>query len=129
MPTNSASQERATRATKRLGDDGESLARTYLEQRGFVVVDANWRCREGEIDLVAFDGTQLVIVEVKTRRSARYGSPIEAVTTEKLHRLRRLAAAWSREHEVRCSGVRVDVIGLMWNGDTVRIDHRRGVEP
>lgn len=112
---------------RRLGAEGESLARRYLEETGYAVVDANWRCREGEIDLVAVDGDELVVVEVKTRRSRRYGLAVEAVTEEKHLRLRRLARLWAREHEAHVSGIRVDVIGVEWRDDRAVIDHRKRV--
>lgn len=110
-----------------LGRDGEELARAYLEGRGYRVVDANWRCREGEIDLVAIDGDELVVIEVKTRRSLRFGRAVEAVTHEKHLRLRRLAGLWAAEHDVRARRLRLDVIGVEWDGRSARIDHRRRV--
>ena len=122
-----ASRSAATEARRTLGRDGEELVRAYLENRGYEVVDTNWRCREGEIDLVAIDGGELVVVEVKTRRSLRFGRAVEAVTEEKHRRLRRLAGLWAAEHEVRARGVRVDVIGVEWAGETARIDHRKRV--
>lgn len=122
-PTDSTSDPR-----RHLGRRGEDLARQYLEERGAEVLDANWRCREGEIDLVVRDGTEIVIVEVKTRRSSRYGRAAWAVTEEKYLRLRRLAAVWAAEHDARASALRIDVIGIEWRGTTARIDHRRGVD-
>lgn len=122
-----ASRSAATEARRNLGRDGEELVRAYLENRGYEVVDTNWRCREGEIDLVAIDGGELVVVEVKTRRSLRFGRAVEAVTEEKHRRLRRLAGLWAVEHEVRARGVRVDVIGVEWAGERARIDHRKRV--
>ena len=77
------------------------------------VLDRNWRCAHGELDLVVRDGDCVVVCEVKTRRSERFGSPVEAVTWSKAARLRRLAAAWLQEHEVRCGRVRIDVIGIL----------------
>lgn len=110
-----------------LGADGEALVRSYLESHGYVVLDTNWRCREGEIDIVALDGRELVVVEVKTRRSRRFGRAVEAVTVEKHLRLRRLAGLWAQEHECRAAGIRVDVVGVEWEGDRAAIDHRKRV--
>ena len=111
-----------------LGRTGEELARRWLERRGCTVLDRNWRCRTGEIDLVAQDGDDLVVVEVKTRRSLRTGHPAEAVTPRKLARLRLLAGLWLAEHEVRAAGVRVDVVAIWLPHDgPARIDHRQGV--
>src|SRR5688572_33451085 len=96
-----------------LGAYGERLAARYLEDRGLQVLDRNWRCAHGEVDLVARDGDCLVFCEVKTRRTDRFGAPVEAVTWHKAARLRRLAAAWLQEHEVRGGRVRIDVIGVL----------------
>jgi putative endonuclease len=97
------------RAKDLLGRRGEELAAEYLEAQGMLIVDRNWRCREGEIDIVALDGDALVIAEVKTRRSLAYGHPFEAVGVDKLARLHRLGSAWCRNHELRMPLRRVDV--------------------
>ena len=73
-----------------LGRRGEQLAVDHLEARGMRVIERNWRCRLGEIDLVARDGDDTVFVEVKTRTTADYGHPFESITPVKLARLRRL---------------------------------------
>jgi putative endonuclease len=98
---------------RRLGAYGEQLAARYLSDRGLTVVDRNWRCAHGEIDLVARDGDCLVFCEVKTRTSERFGGPVEAVHGVKLARLRRLAAAWLQSHDLRVGRVRIDVIGIL----------------
>jgi putative endonuclease len=98
---------------RELGAYGEQLAARYLQDRGLEVLDRNWRCAHGEVDLVARDGDCLVFCEVKTRRTDRFGAPVEAVTWHKAARLRRLAAAWLQEHEVRGGRVRIDVIGVV----------------
>jgi putative endonuclease len=106
------------KAKDELGRRGEKLAAEYLTTSGFRVVARNWRCPVGEIDIVAYDGAVLVIVEVKTRTTAAFGHPFEAITPAKLRRLHLLAAAWvaererGREHQRRPS-VRVDVIGIL----------------
>lgn len=113
---------------QRLGQGGEQLARELLVRRGLVILDANWRCRIGELDLVALDGDDLVFVEVKTRRSTAFGHPAEAVTARKLARLRQLAGAWIAEHEVRAAGLRIDVVAILdAPGQPVRVEHLRGV--
>lgn len=73
---------------------GEELAAAWYEARGFEVVARNWRCREGELDLIVRDGRMYVFCEVKARTSDAFGAPVEAVTREKQQRLRRLAARW-----------------------------------
>jgi putative endonuclease len=84
-------------ARRRLGDAGEALVARWYEARGFVVVDRNWRCREGELDLVCAGHALLVFCEVKTRRSTAFGSPLEAVTIPKQRRIRVLARLWLDE--------------------------------
>ncbi len=113
-----------------LGREGEDYAVQYLRAQSMVVVERNWRCREGEIDIIAFDeqNDALVIVEVKTRRSTTFGSPVEAVTPAKAARLRQLAYAWMREHPVGVSAVRIDVVGiLMQSGDEPAVEHVRDI--
>lgn len=96
-----------------LGRYGEALAARYLRERGMTIVERNWRCAEGEIDLVALDGNCLVICEVKTRRGTGTGDPLEAVTWQKARRLRRLTAAYLRTREGNVPDVRIDVIGVL----------------
>lgn len=111
-----------------LGAVGEDLAQRYLIRRGMVVLDRNWRCREGEIDLVLRDGDQIVVCEVKTRRTTTFGDPVEAITRAKLARLRRLAGCWLAEHRTGARGVRLDVVALLRHPDgSYRVDHRPGV--
>lgn len=101
-------------ARRRLGVDGEALVATWYSERGYEVVERNWRCREGEIDLVVRSGSALVFCEVKTRSSDRFGTALEAVTVSKQLRLRKLGARWLSEH--RGSGqltVRFDVASVM----------------
>ncbi|MGC1208067.1 MAG: YraN family protein [Ornithinimicrobium sp.] len=115
------------RTARAIGDHGEQLAVDHLCAHGVQVLERNWRCDLGEIDIVGIDGDALVFYEVKTRRSSRFGSPLEAITAAKAARLRRLAGRWMHEHERVASEVRVDVLGLTMNGRTVDIEHVRGV--
>jgi putative endonuclease len=111
-----------------LGEYGERLAERYLTERGMTLVDRNWRCARGELDLVVRDGDCLVFCEVKTRRTERFGSPVEAVHPRKAARLRRLASAWLQEHRERPVRIRIDVIGILRpvEGRAV-VRHVRGV--
>jgi putative endonuclease len=93
-----------------LGRYGEQVAADHLQACGLRVLDRNWRCRQGEIDIVAQDGSCLVVCEVKTRRSTAYGTAAEAVTAVKLGRLRRLTAAWLAAHDGHWRAVRIDVV-------------------
>lgn len=116
------------RAKDALGRFGEDVAAQYLSDLGMRVLERNWHCDIGELDIVAADGSTLVICEVKTRRTDRFGLPIEAVTPRKAARLRRLAARWLADHPTaRPVEVRIDVVGVLRpeRGETV-VDHRRG---
>ena len=93
-----------------------------------VLLDHNWRCPDGELDLILRDGDELVFCEVKTRRSVAYGSPLEAVTTTKFARLRRLASQWMAANDVRVFEVRFDVVGIVCpRGGAPMIEHVAGV--
>jgi putative endonuclease len=96
-----------------LGAAGEARASEWYGQRGYEVVARNWRCRDGEIDLVLRHGITVVFAEVKTRSSAAFGVPAEAVTTSKQRRLRRLGAAWLDQSPWRPNAVRFDVVAVM----------------
>lgn len=111
-----------------LGAHGEAVAARYLESRGLIVLDRNWRCRDGELDIVATDGKTLVIVEVKTRSGTGYGRPAEAVTRKKLLRMRRLAQLWLAANRVGWVEVRFDVVAvLVGPGAPIEVEHFPGV--
>jgi putative endonuclease len=111
-----------------LGRHGEQLAAEYLERAGMRVLDRNWRCAQGELDIVAAERRALVACEVKTRSGTRYGVPLEAISRSKRLRLRRLAIAWVVAHGVLFDEVRVDVIGLLADrSGEFTIEHLRGV--
>ena len=111
-----------------LGRYGETLAARHLVEQGMVLLDRNWRCPAGEIDLVLRDGDVLVVCEVKTRSSNDYGTPHEAVTPDKVGRLRRLAAAWLTAHAAQPAGVRLDLVAVLRprRGPSV-LEHVRGL--
>lgn len=102
-------------AKDELGRAGEARAARHLESLGFVIIDRNWRCREGELDLVATRERELAIVEVKTRRGTDFGHPFEAVDERKRARLWRLAHSWVREHPDHARGreLRLHAIGII----------------
>jgi putative endonuclease len=115
-----------------LGRYGENVAVAHLQGIGMDVLERNWRCRAGEIDVIAVDsavtGDCLVICEVKTRRSAVAGSPVEAVTPAKVSRLRRLTAAWLADQDRHFAEIRIDVVAVLHplRGPVV-IEHLKGV--
>ncbi|CAN5142928.1 YraN family protein [soil metagenome] len=96
-----------------LGRRGEDLAAAALVARGYLVLDRNWRCPLGELDIVAVDGAETVFIEVKTRSGLGFGHPFDSVTPVKLARLRRLAAAWCEAQPGGHDLIRIDVIGVI----------------
>jgi len=100
-------------ARQALGAYGEDVAARHLLGLGMVLLERNWRCDEGEIDLVLRDGATLVVCEVKTRSSDRAGTPHEAITDAKLARLKRLGERWAQERQVRPDGFRVDLVAVL----------------
>ena len=114
-------------AKEAVGAYGERVALRYLQQAGLVVLDRNWRCAAGELDIVAREGDALVICEVKTRRTQRYGAPVEAVVPAKAARLRRLAVHWIQATGVHPDTVRFDVVSIRpQRSGPARVDHVRG---
>jgi putative endonuclease len=122
-------------AKDELGAHGEELAARELLSLGWSVLARNWRPGpgsggfRGEIDIVAQDGDEIVVVEVKTRRSGTFGGAVQAVSRAKVARLRRLAAAWLAAHERRFAGVRIDVVCIDVGRDgTTHLEILKGVE-
>ncbi len=103
-----------TQARQQLGRSGEEAVAAWYEGQGYQVVVRNWRCRDGELDLVVRRGRVYVFCEVKTRTSDAFGAPQEAVTRTKQTRIRHLAARWLRESApVSAVGIRFDVASVM----------------
>ena len=96
-----------------LGGFGEKLAAAHYRARGYAVLERNWRCRMGEIDLICARGGTLVVCEVKARTGPAHGHPFEAVTAPKQRRLRRLAALYLRQQGRRWPEVRFDVVSVL----------------
>lgn len=101
----------------------------FLESLGYVLQQRNWRSRYGELDIVAADGDELVIVEVKTRTGLMTGNPAEAVTPVKYARMRQLAGQWLLEQERRWSTIRFDIVAVHLPDPRrdPEIQHYRGV--
>ena len=115
------------RAKDALGQYGERVAVRHLRDAGLTILATNWRCNEGEIDIVARERDVVVFCEVKTRRSALFGVPAEAVTRTKADRLRRLAMRWLREHPAGTADLRFDVVSvLLPKVGAPAIEHLRG---
>jgi putative endonuclease len=115
-------------ANRALGAYGEQLAERHLVAQGLVVLDRNWRCDEGEIDLVLREDDVLVVCEVKTRSGVGFGTPHEAVSAAKLARLQRLAWRWAGAHAVDPPEVRVDLVAVIRpRRGASEVEHVRGV--
>jgi putative endonuclease len=111
-----------------VGRYGERVAVRHLEQSGLTVLERNWRCAEGEIDVVARDGDVLVFCEVKTRSGEAYGDPAEAVVAAKAQRLRRLAVRWMAARSVVAPELRFDVVSVLrQQRGAAHVRHLRGV--
>ena len=122
----------AAESKKRLGVHGEDLACAELERQGLQVLERNWRCRLGEIDIVAAEvgdaGLTLVFCEVKCRSGLGFGHPLEAITYAKMRTLRQLAALWLRQHHLKASSIRLDAIGVVLvPGEPASLTHMKAV--
>lgn len=111
-------------ARKRLGNAGEEIAARELVRRGYVVRERNWRCPEGELDIVAEQGQTLVLAEVRTRRGNRFGTPEESITPAKRAHLLAAAQAYVQEHSLEDRDWRIDVVAVEMTerGELVRVD-------
>lgn len=114
-----------TDARKRLGAWGESVAAQHLEAKGYRIVERNWRCARGEIDLIVRAGQELAFVEVKTRRGRAMGSPEEGLTDYKAQKLLDLAERYVYEKELGDVAWRVDLVAVELDntGKLMRCDH------
>ncbi len=114
--------------TQELGRLGEQVACRYLRQEERLELLArNWRCPDGELDIVATDRERLVVCEVKCRSGTGRDSPLEAVTPAKLERVRALAMRWRDLHRLNALSVRCDLVGILWpKSGPIRLHHLRG---
>lgn len=102
-----------TTQRRALGARGEAMAAAWYESNGYEILARNWRCRDGELDLVVRNGRTFVFCEVKARTSDAFGVPAEAVTHEKRRRIRHLAARWLEESPIRPAEIRFDVVSVL----------------
>ena len=116
------------RSRQLIGTRGEDLAAAELQRQGMVILDRNWRCSAGEVDIVAEDTGSLVFCEVKCRTGLGFGAPLEAITYAKIRKLRQLAAQWLAAHDVNAQRIRIDAIGVvMLATSEPQITHLRGI--
>jgi putative endonuclease len=109
------------------GSRGESLVTEYLLQKGYGIRTCNYSCATGEIDIIAEYGDTIVFVEVKARRSQRYGRPAEAVTYGKLKKIERTAQWYLSSARLHHRPARIDVIEVMWHPEGPQITHLENV--
>jgi putative endonuclease len=112
-----------TLARLKLGQKGESLAVAHLQDKGYSLLQQNFRTQSGEIDCIFQDGEELVFVEVKTRTNAAFGSPLEAVDRRKWQQITRVAQEYLALHKGFDLAVRFDVVGVTTGRSTTHIDH------
>jgi putative endonuclease len=110
-----------------IGKYGEVLAAQYLQDRGYLILQRNWRCSLGEIDLIAKDKNRIIFVEVKTRNGLGYGHPFEAITASKVSRMRKLATQWCIENQKTRAKVRLDAIAILISSGKVAVEHLKQV--
>lgn len=126
--TGSLSDDDTRNRRHELGAAGEAVAARMIEQHGLTVLDRNWHCSSGELDIVASSGDAIVFCEVRTRSSADYGSPEQTVNANKIRRVRELARLWLREHALTGCKVRFDVLAVLWPpGCAPHVKHFQGV--
>jgi len=103
---------------------GEKIARGFLEKRGYHILETNYRCPEGEIDIVARHNDSLIFVEVRTKKSLEFGSPEESITPTKMERLKAVAAHYGQNHDDLPPSWRIDVVAIELdkNGQASRIE-------
>lgn len=109
-----------------LGKAGEAAARAYLERKGFRILAVNWRCAEGELDIVARDGETICFVEVRTKSPGDHGDPLDTITGPKQRQVIRVATRYLQRYNLEDAPVRFDAIGLTAHGRSYTITHIPG---
>ncbi|MBW2059164.1 MAG: YraN family protein [Deltaproteobacteria bacterium] len=109
----------------RIGEEGEALAVAYLRRKGYRIIERNYRCPLGEMDIVAVDGKTLCFVEVKTRSTEKYGGPEVAVHRQKQERLSKIALWFLKERHLEHMRARFDVVAIRRRGELNRVEHFR----
>jgi len=117
-----------TRQRQTLGRLGENEATAYLKKQGYQLLQRNYRCRLGEIDIIALDGGTLVFVEVRCRSSGRFGLPQESIHWHKQSRLRKVAQYYLKAVQKEEAPVRFDVLALLFDRENqpVHVEHIKG---
>ncbi len=108
---------------KQLGKMGEKKAADYLERKGYTIIEQNFKCRIGELDIIAMDGKTLVAIEVKTRSNLSYGLPCESITAEKKRHVLRTFSFYTTVNRIRGLDMRIDVIEILSTGEGTYLNH------
>ena len=108
---------------KILGNEGEEEATQYLIKNGYKIIERNFLCKRGEIDIIAKDGDTIVFIEVKTRKSIKYGTPAEAVDEIKQKHIYKAAEYYLYSRNLENEYVRIDVIEVYYKNDSFKINH------
>ncbi len=117
-------EKRFFKTPKELGKGGEEMAAAFLKEKGYKILETNFRKRVGEVDLIATDPKkQYVFVEVKTRRSSAYGYPEEAVNPRKLRKMFVTGQLWLALHKIKTDNFRLDVIAIEMEHGDAHITH------
>ncbi|MDP3150279.1 MAG: YraN family protein [Ignavibacteria bacterium] len=110
-------------STKEKGKEGEEKAVTLLIEKGFEIIERNYRYGKGEIDIIARDKEFLVFVEVKSRESLEYGKPEEAITKRKMSQIRKITEAYLAEKNITNENIRFDVVAILFLNGEISIEH------
>jgi putative endonuclease len=114
---------RASNGKLLLGKQGERVAELYLQKKGYKLVERNYRCSGGELDLIVLDRRVVVFVEVKTRTGDGFGTPLEAVEFRKQQRMIRAAQFFLAQKNLQQRDARFDVVGVSWPGREPVVEH------
>ncbi len=110
-----------------LGKNGEKAAFDYLEKQGYTILEKNFSCRQGEIDIIALDGNYIVFFEIKSRTNIEFGLPSESVTDKKIKHILRAASYYLYKHQLEDANTRVDVIEVYVKHGNYKINHLKQI--
>lgn len=113
-------------STRFIGNEGEEKACEFLVQNGYRIIERNYKCKYGEIDIIAVDDNTLCFIEVKMRNNTAYGPPYHSVTPRKQKQISYVALNYLSKIDKKYSGVRFDVVSINMEGDEERIELFRG---
>lgn len=108
---------------QKIGKEGEDIAKKYLKQKGYTIIEQNFRCKQGEIDIIALDKQEIVFVEVKTRTNTRYGLASEAVNSQKKKHILGAIKYYIHKRNLENKFIRIDVIEIYMKKQKAYINH------